>query len=117
SLQSVLDEMQPLNYDKIIILPLFPQYASSSTGSAVEEALRIINKWWVIPHLKVIGQFWSHPAFIDSFVKRAMEYNLDDYEHILFSYHGLPERQVDKVHLDGRSCEYHKCREEINEDN
>lgn len=117
SLASVLKEMQLLNYKKIIILPLFPQYASSSTGSAVEKALQIINKWWVIPDLKVISQFWSHPGYIDSFVERANEYKLDSYEHFLFSYHGLPERQVDKVHLDGKSCEYHKCREEINQEN
>ena len=116
SIKSVLDEMRKKNYEKIIIIPLFPHYASASSGSAMEEALRVISKWWVIPEISMISQFWDHPKFIDAFVARAKQYNIEEYDHVLFSYHGLPERQVDKVYEDGKPCSDHNCEEEINED-
>lgn len=117
SLEKVLRKMQKQNYRRIIILPLFPQYASSSTGSAVEKAMQLIKDWWVIPELSVISQFWDNEGYINTIAERAKEYDLSKYGHFLFSYHGLPERQVDKVHLDGKSCEEHRCKTEINNDN
>lgn len=116
SMDSVLDRMHKANYDEIIILPLFPQYASASTGSAVEKAMDIIKKWWVIPDIKVISQFWDNEGYIDSIVERTKEFNLADYDKIMFSYHGLPERQVDKVYNDGL-CKDHACESEITDDN
>jgi len=117
SLKSVLDRMQKQNYSKIILLPMFPQYASSSTGSAIEEAMRIINKWWVIPELKIISQFFNDDLFIDAFVEKGNMYSPKEYDHVLFSYHGLPERQVDKVYTDGKPCKDHDCENEWNEHN
>lgn len=117
SLNKVLAEMRVLNYHKIIIVPLFPHYASASSGSAMEKAMRIISKWWVIPELSIVSQFWDHEGFINSFVARAHQYNIDEYDHVLFSYHGLPVRQVDKVYEDGKPCEDHNCETEITEDN
>ena len=117
SLEKVLAEMQKENYGKIIIVPLFPQYASSSTGSAVEKAMRIIKNWWVIPELSIISQFWDNEGYINTIVERAKEYDLKKYEHFIFSYHGLPERQVNKVHLDGKCCKEHNCKAEINDSN
>ena len=56
------------------------------------------------------------PEFIQGFIERAKKYNLSEYDHILFSYHGLPERQVDKVYDKGL-CADHNCENEITEDN
>src|SRR5690349_24394584 len=49
SIPDVLEEMRKRNYKKIIVLPMFPQYASASTGSAHEEVMRVLRTWWVIP--------------------------------------------------------------------
>ncbi|MES2588100.1 MAG: ferrochelatase [Bacteroidota bacterium] len=116
SMDSVLDRMHKANYEQIIIIPLFPQYASASTGSAIEKAMKIIQKWWVIPEIKVVNQFYDHPSYINSIVDRAKEFDLKEYDHVIFSYHGLPERQVDKVYNDGL-CADHPCESEINEEN
>jgi ferrochelatase len=116
SMDLVLDRMHKANYDQIIIIPLFPQYASASSGSAIEKAMNLIRKWWVIPEIKIVNQFYDHPAYIDSIVERAKAFNFDDYDHILFSYHGLPERQVDKVYDDGL-CEDQPCETVLNEEN
>jgi len=117
SMKKVLGEMRLQNYKKIIIIPLFPHYASASSGSAMERALKIISKWWVIPEIAMVSQFWDHPKFIDAFVARGKQYKIEEYEHVLFSYHGLPERHVNKVYDDGIPCKDHDCETEINEEN
>lgn len=117
SLDTVLERMRKANYDRIVILPLFPQYASASTGSAVEKAMNIIRKWWVIPEIKVISQFYDNEGYLDSIVDNAKQFDLSQYDHILFSYHGLPERQVDKVYDGSDLCQDQPCESAINEHN
>ena len=117
SLDSVLERMRLANYDRIVLLPLFPQYASASTGSAIEKAMDIIRKWWVIPEIKIISQFYDNPGYIHSIVDNAKKFQISDYDHILFSYHGLPERQVDKVYEGTDLCEDQPCELDVNEKN
>ncbi len=83
SMEIVLDKMHKANYDQIIILPLFPQYASASSGSAIEKAMNIIRKWWVIPEIKIVSQFYESKGYIDSIVERAKAFDLSNYDHIL----------------------------------
>ena len=113
----VLAEMQKENYDQIIVLPLFPQYASASSGSAIEKAMDIIRKWWVIPEVKVIPQFYTNEGYIDSIVDRASQFDWKEYDHVLFSYHGLPERQVDKVYEGSDLCANQSCESEVSDKN
>lgn len=116
SMDSVLERMRKANYEQLIIIPLFPQYASASTGSAIDKAMDIIKKWWVIPEIKIISQFYDHEGYIDSVVERTKEFDIASYDKILFSYHGLPERHVDKVYDNGL-CEDQPCETEMNEHN
>jgi protoporphyrin/coproporphyrin ferrochelatase len=116
SIPDVLEIIRRKNYSRIVFLPMFPQYASASTGSALDEVMGVVKKWWVIPEMKFISQYYSHPLYIQGIIERAKKYNLNDYQHILFSYHGLPERQVDKVYDDGL-CSDHNCENEITDDN
>jgi protoporphyrin/coproporphyrin ferrochelatase len=116
SIPDVMAEMKKSNYKKIIVLPLFPQYASASTGSAHDEVMRVLRTWWVIPDITFISQYYDHPTFIKSILERAKKYDLKEFDHILFSYHGLPERHVDKVYSSGR-CADHNCENEITEEN
>ena len=116
SIPAVLEQMRKENYDDIIVLPMFPQYASASTGSALDEVMRVVRKWWVIPEIKFISQYYDHPTFIDAVVERGKRFNLNDYDHVLFSYHGLPERQVEKVHGNGVCADYN-CENEVTHKN
>lgn len=115
SLPSVLEKMQKVGYDQLIILPLFPHYASSSSGSAIEKAMAIIQKWWVIPEIKIIPSFYNHPGYIQAFVERGQQFDLKNYSHFIFSYHGLPERQIDKVHPE-LTCASCNCDQQFNAD-
>ena len=117
SMDDVFENLYKKNLDKIIIIPLFPQYASATTGSVIDKAMKLISKWWVIPEIKFISQYYDNPGFIETIVERAKKYNIEEFDHVLFSYHGLPVRQVDKVYKDGTLCEEHNCEIEINETN
>ena len=117
SMDSVLERMHKANYEQIIIIPLFPQYASASSGSAIEKAMNIIQKWWVIPEVKIVNQFWDDEGYIDSIIERTKSFDLKEYDHVLFSFHGLPERQVDKVYEGTDLCTDQPCESEINDKN
>jgi protoporphyrin/coproporphyrin ferrochelatase len=98
ALKDVVQQIQESKFDEVVIVPMFPQYASSTTGTATDEILKQISRWNVIPSIRFMGQFYDHPAYLDAFVKQVSKYNLDDYDHFIFSYHGLPDRHVNKVH-------------------
>jgi len=116
SIPDVMEAMRKRNYEKIIVVPMFPQYASASTGSAHDEVMRVFRTWWVIPQITFVAQYYDHPTFIDALVERGRQYDLNTFDHVLFSYHGLPERQVDKAHFHG-SCSDNDCENSINEEN
>ena len=113
SISSALAELQKQQVDKIIILPLFPQYASATTGSIFEEVMRIVEKQQLIPQLTFIDTFATNPKMIQTFATLGKQHlDKQQYDHILFSYHGLPERQLkkaDKNCLTANCCTtYHK---------
>jgi ferrochelatase len=116
SIPDTMEQMKKNNYARIIIVPMFPQYASASTGSAHDEVMRVLRTWWVIPDVTFISQYYDHPTFIKGIVERARKYDHTQFDHILFSYHGLPERHVDKVYNSGL-CADHDCENEITEEN
>jgi ferrochelatase len=111
SIKSALEKLRAQRPGRIHILPLYPQYASSSTGSTLEEVFRIIKGWEVIPDLNIISKFYDHPKFIEAFVKEASKHSLSEYDHVLFSYHGLPERQILKAsaHYGNNTCRMSDC--------
>ncbi|MEQ9188772.1 MAG: ferrochelatase [Cryomorphaceae bacterium] len=116
SIPSVLERIRKSNPSKIITLPLFPQYASASTGSALQEVMEVVSKWWVIPELSFVSQYYDHSGYIKALIARGKQYDWNDYDHVLFSFHGLPVRQVDKVYDEGACSEKH-CESEITEEN
>lgn len=87
SLQNALCNLKAKT-NKIIVIPLFPQYADATTGS-IFHYLRSIET-------QKISHFHDHPLFIQAWVDQAKEFDLASYDHIIFSYHGLPLRQVRK---------------------
>jgi protoporphyrin/coproporphyrin ferrochelatase len=116
SLKSALETAQQKQYSSIILFPLFPQYASSTSGSAIDFALTRIRKWNVIPSVKVMGQFYNQPDFIDAFVEKIKTKDIQSYEHILFSFHSLPISHVNATHH-GKDCSNYNCTKAINEEN
>ena len=116
SLKKALNKLSAKNLNQIIIIPLFPQYASATNGSVIEEVMGIIKKWWVIPEISFVSQFYNEKLFLDAFAENGKKYNLKDYDEIIFSFHGLPERHVDKVYEDSL-CQENDCEKGITKKN
>lgn len=110
SIASALEKLLDKGYKKLVVLPLFPQYASASTGSVQEEVMRILSQQQIIPNVEFISNFFDHPLFIKAFATLAKKY-LDEqsFDHILFSYHGLPERQIKKGDCTGTCLVNENC--------
>jgi len=112
SLESVIGKLlheKPVQ--KLIVVPLYPHYASSSTGSTIDKVMDVIKNKEVIPPVSIVGPFFNHPAFIDAFAKVVKsKNNIADYDHFLFSYHGLPERHIMKGSVSSKmNCTLSDC--------
>lgn len=97
SLDAVMSKMEKKAYSEIVIVPLYPQYASSSTGSTAQRVMEIMSKWEVIPTFRMINSFFDQEPFIRVLANNGDRYDIKSFDHILFSYHGLPERQINKA--------------------
>ncbi|KTD65861.1 ferrochelatase [Legionella shakespearei] len=93
SIKTALDELK--DCASITVLPLYPQYSSAATGSSIEEVIRLLSMQEVIPSLNIIRDFYQHPGYIKAQAALIKE-NLGEDQHLIFSYHGLPERQINK---------------------
>ena len=116
SVEEGLEKIRKNNPKKIIVVPMYPQYASSSTGTCIEEVMRISSKWWTIPEMVFVNQFFDLQGYVDGFIKRGKKFDIDSYDHVMFSYHGLPIRQLDKVYEEGL-CDDRDCEHELTDEN
>ena len=103
--------LQEKTYEEITVLPLFPQYASATSGSIIEETMRCLRRQKYKPSLRIIPPFYAHPAYIQTLAAKIQSYNPTQYDALLFSYHGLPQRHCDQMHRPhtGAGCD---CRAE-----
>ncbi|MEP0986401.1 ferrochelatase [Ekhidna sp.] len=117
SLKSVLEEFQKEEVASLHVIPLFPQYASATTGSIIDRVMEITRDWQIIPEVKFTSQFLEEELFIETIAdqgRKLME--KEQYDHYIFSYHGLPERQIRKGSY-GDFCQLGKCCATLNEHN
>ena len=97
SLASAIAELTREPLKELVIFPLYPQYASASTGSSLEAALKILAPLQNVPTLRTIPAFYKDPGFIRALAANAApQLAALQPDHVLFSYHGLPERQIRK---------------------
>lgn len=108
NIREVTEQIRKMGVSKLIVVPMFPHYASSSTGSTKEAVMHQLKKWTVIPEVKFVGQFYNHPRFIDAFADRIRSYKPEKYDLVLFSYHGLPLSHINSVHP-GIDCDNCSC--------
>jgi len=117
SIESALQALKDANVSKIIVIPLFPQYASATTGSVSVKVNEIVSRWQIIPSITHINQFLEHPKFIEAFAENGRKMLAEkDYDHVIFSYHGVPERHIRKGSV-GDQCQLGSCCEAFHERN
>ncbi|MDH5183119.1 MAG: ferrochelatase [Gammaproteobacteria bacterium] len=108
SIASALEQLKAANARRIVVLPLYPQYASSTTGSTFEAVSRVIGRWRWIPELRFINQYHGNALYIEALansVREQMKQNGQP-EKLLMSFHGIP--RVTQQDGDPYLCHCHK---------
>jgi len=99
SIASSFARLKEANVSRIIALPLYPQYAESSFETAVVEAKRRATELGYADRLTFLAPFYDRPEFIEGFAQRVGDHlSANPADHVVFSFHGLPERHVKKLH-------------------
>lgn len=116
SLKDALLKVKQQQFHKLVLVPLFPQYASSTTGSILELVHAHLKSWNNIPALKTVKPFFMHPQFIECVAHNIRGCDPLAYDHIIFSYHGLPLQHLRDNHQ-GKDCRHFDCTTQINKEN
>jgi ferrochelatase len=96
SIESAVKNLAAHGVDQVLVIPLFPHYAMSSYETAVVRVQEVAKK--LAPQMKITVQppYGDAPDFIAAMVANTEEFLRPDYDHLLFSFHGLPERHLKK---------------------
>lgn len=103
SIKNGIANLMNAGIDHLIVLPLFPQYASATTGSVHQRVQEILSTYTVIPKLTLINQFATDPGMINAFSEIAKKHSPEKFDHMIFSFHGLPESHIRKADC-SRTC-------------
>lgn len=109
SIESGIEKLMKENVDEVIVVPLFPQYASATTGSIYQKVMETFTNRLVMPKITMVNSFATHPGMISAFCTQARTRNIEEYDHILFSFHGLPQKQVIKADAGGCCQKSKEC--------
>ncbi|MFP2928990.1 ferrochelatase [Pyxidicoccus sp. 3LG] len=87
------------------VLPLYPQEATSSSASSLARTYEVMTEGWDVPNVRAVPAFHDHPGFLDAFTTVARPVIAEARaDHVLFSFHGVPERHVRKTDTSGKHC-------------
>ena len=95
----VVDEMIRQGIDKILVLPMFPQYSATTTASATDSLFRCLLKQRRVPAVRVVPPYYNHPAYLDAMCAIIQEEitQLDwEPEHFVLSFHGIPQKYAQR---------------------
>lgn len=108
SIKEGLTELQQLGCESVFVIPLYPQYAMSTTETVVDKTLEIKEKFFKALKISFLPPFYNHPDYIQT-LAQSIEKNLPQtFDKLLFSYHGIPERHIYKTDR-SNTCEIGKC--------
>tara|TARA_B110000858_G_scaffold115070_1_gene131504 strand:- start:18162 stop:19199 length:1038 start_codon:yes stop_codon:yes gene_type:complete len=116
-ISETMAELESKGIAEILVLPLFPQYSTATTASAFHGVKQEAAKWKAPPNLQFIDDLYAEPAFIRAWVELiAKHLQEEQVDHVVFSYHGLPESNIKKADSQG-VCEFGSCCEQISDKN
>ena len=91
---------------EVIVFPLFPHYAQSSTQTTIDEVLRVYNNYSYPFKLKIVNSYYNHSAYIKALSTHVKKHLTSDFDKLVFSYHSLPVHQIEKAWKKGRKFDY-----------
>ncbi len=95
SIDTALQQLHRANVRKLIVLPLYPQYSGSTTGSVFDAVSRVLQSWRWVPELRFITQYHDHDAYVAALAESIrLHWQTHERHHLLLSFHGLPKRYL-----------------------
>ena len=104
SIESAFENLRSAGVKELLVMPLFPHFAMSSFETAVVRAQEIAARLAPGMRLKIAEPYYDDPDYIAALVASAADFLKTDYDHLLFSFHGLPERHLHKADPTGSHC-------------
>ena len=96
SMESALMSLKNKNCRKLIVIPMFPQYSGTTTGSIFDEVARVLSKWRWVPSLSFVNSYHDQPEYIDALADSLSNHIKNNSpQKIIFTYHGIPKRNFD----------------------
>jgi ferrochelatase len=92
SIAQAIESLLAQNVTKLLVLPLYPQYCSSTTGPVFDRATRALRHWHALPETRFVNDYYNDAGYIDALAMRIERHWADvgERSHLLFSYHGIP---------------------------
>lgn len=105
SLKFAIDRLLTDRAERLVVVPMFPQYASATVGSVLEGVYKTLSERMNVPPVSVVAPFYDAPGFLDAWAEVA-RCALDKFraDHVVLSYHGLPERHIRNCDESGHHC-------------
>lgn len=97
SIDRVLRNLVQRGVETVTLAPLYPQFADSTITTAVERAREVVKAEGLNLKLKVLAPFYDEPSYVDALVDSARPWLEHDFDHLLLSFHGLPESHIRKL--------------------
>lgn len=104
SIERAIAELLDENIDELVVAPLYPQYADSTSKTALEEVRRVLAQCGVALKVQVLPAFYKDDRYLSALVESARAYLAQSFDHLLLSFHGLPERYLQKVDPEKNHC-------------
>ncbi|MDH5445332.1 MAG: ferrochelatase [Gammaproteobacteria bacterium] len=97
SIEAGLNALQQAGARRILIFPLYPQYSATTTATTFDAVSKILQKWRWMPEIRMINHYHDHPAYIQAVADSVRQHwqNHGQADKLLFSFHGLPKKNLD----------------------
>ncbi len=105
SYPSVLRLLRDAGIKRIVVLPLYPQYSVTTTATSYKHLMQTLQALDYRPELEFIGYYPDHPAYIEALAASVRARRIEDPRHLLMSFHGLPQANVDRGDPYQQQCE------------
>lgn len=104
SIESALQRLAQRGVERVTLVPLYPQFADSTVTTAIVEAQRVMKAHQLPFALDILPPFYEQPEYLNALAESARPYLAEGFDHLLLSYHGLPERHLHKTDPTGAHC-------------
>jgi ferrochelatase len=100
-----LEELRDAGARRIVVLPLFPQYSGTTTAAAFDQVGKTLRSWRFLPELAFVPDYHAEAPYLDALAATVRALRAPDSEHLLMSFHGIPQGYVDAGDPYRRRCE------------